>query len=133
MIPYVLAGGALLWMYLMHTRSLPLEGCRGCLNLVMGVYYYALVAVPAWGMVHGQTRYTAGEMGNMALSAEAVLVAWVIGFVIAVLSMPDEHVGPVMFIACAVLTIIVWDDQWRWLPWYEALFGLYAWEVLLHN
>ena len=124
--------GGLIWVYLMHTRSLPLEGCVGVLYLLMSVWFYALVAVPLRGIAVGQTRYVSGgtRMDYMT-SAEAVLAMWTIGFVAAILWAADDYTPATMFIAGGGLLFIVVYSEWTWLPWYEAAFGLYAWDVLL--
>ena len=126
--------GGLLWLRLMHTRSLPLEGLDGIPNVMLAGWFYALVAVPFWGMVHGQARYAhGGAPAALITSAEAVLAVWTIGFVIAILWAADEHTPTIMFTAGVGLLLIVVCNEWAWLPWFEAAFGLYAWEALLSD
>jgi hypothetical protein len=120
---------ALMWLHLMHTRSLPLEGLRGIWNLVMALWYYALVAVPVWGVLHGQVRYSG--TGPFA-SAEVVLVAWVIGFVSAMVTTTNEYTARSSITAGVGLCFIMIYQEWTWLPWFEAAFGVVAWDVLLH-
>ena len=52
-----IALGALLWLWLMHTRTLPLNSSMVCAHLMLSLWFYALLAVPAWVMMHGQQRY----------------------------------------------------------------------------
>lgn len=113
---------ALIWLYLMHTRSLPLDGLRGIVNLVMALWYYALVAVPVWGILHGQPRRT----------AEVVLVAWTIGFVAGIAGTTSEYTARSSMMAGLGLLYIIGFRQWAWLPWFEAALGLVAWDVRLH-
>ena len=135
----VIALGALLWLWLMHTRTLPLSGGMLCAHLMLSLWFYALLAVPAWGMVHGQNRYRGGNYHHRPtfvetmLSAEVVLAYWTIGFVVAIVCSGDQNTGPIMYTAGAILLLIVTTPTaWPWLPYYQASFGLYAWDTLLN-
>ena len=133
MIPlYVpLAMGWVLWLWLMHTRTLPLEGCMCPVHLVLSLWYYGLVMAPLSLTQHAYHK--THDWALLLTSAEVVLALWMIGFVAAVISVGDEHTSWVMFAAGGVFLLMMWSaDPWPWVPWFETAFGLYAWEVLLH-
>ena len=126
--------GALMWLWLMHTRTLPLQGCMCPVHLMLSLWYYGLVAVPMWCMVHGQHSYKKTHDAVLLLtSSEVVLALWTLGFVAAVISVNDEYTPMVMFAAAGTLLFMVLTPTaWVWMPYYELAFGLYAWETLLH-
>ena len=122
MIGYVpLIAGACIWLWLMHNRSLPLEGCSAPAAAAAALWFYALVAGPVWYWTHP----------GLQPVWEIRLLAWVAGFLWAVIGHPNEYTAPVIVVVAVVLTAVVDTGAHAYLDASEAAFGLVAWRVLL--
>lgn len=129
------AAGLLPWMWLMHTRALPLEGGIALVNLVLAAWFYLLVSLPIWELVHGRHHDSRSHDGIYILTGRyAVLSVWVIGFCAACFVRNDEYTpGVVMLAASALALIVMTPPLVPLLPWFELVFGLYIWDQLLED
>jgi len=127
--------GLLTWMWLMHTRALPFEGAIGSVNLVLAAWFYLLVSLPIWELVHGQHHDIRSHDGIYVLTGRyAVLSVWVIGFCAACFVRNDEYTPSVVMLAgSALLLVVMTPELLPGLPWFELAFGVYVWDRLLED
>lgn len=125
MHPYVsiiaTALGAIVWLWLMHNRSLPLDGCCWIAYAAAALAYYALVVAPAW-------YWACPELLPVW---EVRLLAWICVFSWALIVHSNEYTAPLLVIAAVVFIFLVDAGQVHYLEAAELAFGLLAWNVLL--
>jgi len=127
--------GLLPWMWLMHRRALPFEGYKGIVNLMLAVWFYLLVALPLWDIVHGQHKDGRSHDGIYVLTGRyAELSIWVIGFCAACAVRHNEYTPGVLMLATSVLVLVVLTPELlSGLPWFELVFGVHIWDQLLDD
>ena len=125
MYPYVCATatafGALAWLWLMHNRSLPLEGCHAVITATAALAYYALVVAPAW--------YWACPW--LPPAWEIRLLLWMIVYLWASVLHAHAYTEPLLVIVATVLILLIDAGHVQHLEPVQIVFGLVVWRWLL--
>lgn len=121
-VPLVAVGlGAIIWLWLMHNRSLPLEGCCCIANAPAALACYALVVAPAWYWARPSTTPI----------WEVRLALWIIVFSSAMIASANEYTAPLLVIVAVVFIFLIDAHYVEHLDAAQLAFGLIAWHVLL--
>lgn len=115
--------GAIVWLWLMHNRSLPLEGCCWPAAATAALLYYALVVAPAW-------YWACPEMLPVW---QIRLLAWIVVFLWALIAHANEYTAPLLIIVAAVFIFLIDAGHVEHLEAVQLAFGLLAWHVLLEQ
>ena len=118
--------GALLWAWLMHNRSVPLEGRCCCIwPLAKITWWYSLVALPVlYNAYPGWPHWPAWQ---------ARLIFWVLGFTWAIAEHASEYTIPLLVAAAVILVMIVDSGSLVYLEPCQSIFGLATWGILLES
>ncbi len=124
---HILAVGlaAVLWTWLMHTRKLPLDdGCYTIMHAIEAWYYYALLAVPVWYLVHG-LPYT--------IHSNVILAWWCVGFTLGNIRATRNGLFRMALAVASILILLTTHKTPRDLLWCEAVVSLTLWDELLRS
>jgi len=117
--------GAILWAWLMHTRKLPLDdGCYAIVHSIEAGYYYALLVVPVWYLVHGLP---------FAIRSEIILIWWCVGFTLGNLRAPRNGILRMALAIASILVLLTTHKTPRDMLWCEAVVSLSLWDELLRS
>ena len=92
------ACGALVWLWLMHNRHLPLNGPCSVARLAAALACYGLVAAPAWSWAHPAA---------LPVVWEVRLMVWVIVFFSASMLRANAYTAPLQVIVAVFFLFIV--------------------------